>query len=163
MVWKIPITGALPREAQKRLFHTGATMRLTRFTDLGLRACMRMAGAPDRAFSTAELAEELDVSRHHLTKAVAALAAAGIVETRRGTGGGAVLAQPASALRVGDVVAVLEEGSALVECFQPDGGNCTILAECRLKGMLSGARRAFIAELNRHTLADCALPDLQGA
>lgn len=132
-------------------------MRLTRFTDLGLRARVRMAGAPGRAFSTAELADELQVSRHHLTKTVAALSAAGVVETRRGSGGGAVLAQPAASLRIGDLVAVLEHGAALVECVQPDGGACTIKADCRLKGMLFDAQRAVLCDLNRHTLADCAL------
>lgn len=133
-------------------------MRLTRFTDLGLRACMRMASAPDRAFSTAELAAELNVSRHHLTKAVSALAAAGIVETRRGTGGGAVLARPASSLQVGDLVAVLEKGAPLVECFEPAGGACRIAPDCRLRAMLAEAELAFLADLNRYTLAECALP-----
>lgn len=33
-------------------------MRLTSFTDFGLRALMRMASDPDRAFSTADLADE---------------------------------------------------------------------------------------------------------
>ena len=54
-------------------------MRLTSFTDFGLRALMRMASAPDRGFSTAELASEFALSRHHLTKIMAALAQAGIV------------------------------------------------------------------------------------
>jgi len=43
-------------------------MRLTSFTNYGLRMLMRMASASDRAFSTAELADELGLSRHHLTK-----------------------------------------------------------------------------------------------
>lgn len=43
-------------------------MRLTSFTDYGLRMLMRMARAPDRPFSTAELADEFGLSRHHLTK-----------------------------------------------------------------------------------------------
>ncbi|MEM1427903.1 MAG: Rrf2 family transcriptional regulator [Pseudomonadota bacterium] len=132
-------------------------MRLTRFTDFGLRACMRMAGEPERAFSTGELAEEFGISRHHLTKAVAALAGAGIVQTRRGTGGGAVLAHPADRVSVGRVVEVLERGSPLVECFEADGGACIVTPQCRLKGMLSRARRQFIAELDQFTLADCAL------
>ena len=32
-------------------------MHLTTFTDFGLRMLMRMASAPERAFSTTELAE----------------------------------------------------------------------------------------------------------
>lgn len=133
-------------------------MRLTSFTDFGLRALMRMAGEPDRTHSTAEIAAEFGISRHHLTKAVQALAAAGIVETRRGTGGGAVLASAPEQLRLGDIVAVLERKSALVECFQADGGACVITPSCRLKGILADARSRFLDEMNAHTLADCALP-----
>ncbi|MEJ8570348.1 Rrf2 family transcriptional regulator [Microbaculum marinum] len=132
-------------------------MRLTSFTDFGLRALMRMAAEPDRAHSTAEIAAEFGISRNHLTKAISALAAAGIVETRRGTGGGAVLAQPAERLRLGDIVAVLERKSALVECLQSDGGNCVITPSCRLKALLTRARSRFLEDLNDHTLADCAL------
>lgn len=66
-------------------------MRPTSFTDHGLRMLMRMANAPERACSTAELAEEFDLSRNHLAKIMLRLARDGIVETRRCGGGGAVL------------------------------------------------------------------------
>ena len=132
-------------------------MRLTQFTDFGLRACMRMASEPDRAFSSAELADEFGISRNHLAKAIAALSAAGIVETRRGTGGGARLAGPAEDFSLGRVVEILERGNALVECFQENRGACVITPTCRLKGILARARRQFIAELDQYTLADCAL------
>lgn len=133
-------------------------MRLTSFTDFGLRALMRMASAPDRAFSTAELADEFGLSRHHLTKVVAALAQAGIVTTRRGGGGGAILARPADQIRLGDVVRVLEQGQPLVECFQVAGWGCTITGRCRLKARLRSAETAFLTDLDRSTLADIALP-----
>ncbi|MEM8552954.1 MAG: Rrf2 family transcriptional regulator [Pseudomonadota bacterium] len=133
-------------------------MRLTSFTDFGLRALMRMAGEPDRPHSTAEIAAEFGISRNHLTKAIQTLAAAGIVETKRGTGGGAVLARRPDQLRLGDIVSVLERKSALVECFQSGGGACAITASCRLKAILGSAQLRFLADLNAHTLADCALP-----
>ncbi|MDZ4094616.1 MAG: Rrf2 family transcriptional regulator [Paracoccaceae bacterium] len=133
-------------------------MRLTSFTDFGLRALMRMASAPDRAFSTADLADEFALSRHHLTKIMAALAQAGIVATRRGGGGGAMLARPADQIRLGDVVRLLEVGQPLVECFSASGGDCTIDGCCRLKARLRGAEAAFLADLDRSTLADIALP-----
>lgn len=133
-------------------------MRLTSFTDYGLRMLMRMASAPERAFSTAELADEFRLSRHHLTKIMQRLAAAGIVATRRGGGGGAVLARPAADIRLGEIVRLLEQGQALVECFGPHGGDCTIDGCCRLKGRLRAAEAAFLADLDRSTLADIALP-----
>jgi Rrf2 family nitric oxide-sensitive transcriptional repressor len=131
-------------------------MRLTSFTDYGLRMLMRMAGAPGRGFSTAELAAELGLSRHHLTKIMQRLAAAGIVATRRGAGGGAVLARPAAEIRLGAVVRLLEEGQALVECLGP-GGGCMLDGRCRLKQRLRAAEAAFLADLDRSTLADVAL------
>ena len=133
-------------------------MRLTSFTDFGLRALMRMAAAPDRAYSTAELAEEFSLSRNHLTKIIAALAQGGIVITRRGGGGGATLARPPAQIRLGEIVRILEAGQPLVECFAEDDITCTVTGCCRLKARLRSAEDAFLADLDRSTLADVALP-----
>lgn len=133
-------------------------MRLTSFTDYGLRMLMRMASAPGTAFSTAELAEEFGLSRNHLTKIMQQLARGGIVETRRGGGGGAVLCSDPAEIRLGDVVRLLEQGQALVECFGPTGGDCTIEGCCRLKARLRHAEARFLEDLNRSTLRDIALP-----
>ena len=134
-------------------------MNLTSFTDYGLRMLMRMASAPGQAFSTADLAEEFELSRNHLTKIMQRLAQGGIVETRRGVNGGAVLRSNPAEIRLGDVVRLLEQGQALVECFGPDGGNCLIDGCCRLKARLRQAEVSFIEDLNRSTLADIALPE----
>lgn len=132
-------------------------MRLTSFTDYGLRLLMRMAGAPDQAFSTADLAAEFGLSRHHLTKIIQKLAQAGYVTTRRGGGGGAMLARPAGEIRLGTLIRLLEEGQPLVDCFAASGGDCTIDGRCRLKARLRSAERAFLTDLDRSTLADIAL------
>ncbi len=132
-------------------------MRLTSFTDFGLRALMRMASVPDRAFSTAEIADEFGISRNHLNKVIQRLARHGYVATRRGAGGGAMLARPAAEIGLGDLVRLLEQDQALVECFAPDGA-CCVTPVCRLKGKLHAAEAAFLAELDRSTLADVALP-----
>lgn len=133
-------------------------MRLTSFTDYGLRMLMRMASAPDRAFSTADLAEEFGLSRNHLIKIMQQLGRGGIVETRRGGNGGAVLNRAPAEIRLGDVVQLLEQGQALVDCLQPGGGDCSLDGCCRLKTRLRGAEARFLEELNRSTLADIALP-----
>lgn len=144
-----------PPNAQCKYQIGTETLRLTSFTDFGLRVLMRMAGAPDRAFTAAELADEFHISRNHLAKVVSALSAGGYLETRRGGGGGAMLARQPEAIRLGDVVAHLEAGQALVECFLPGGAACTLTPHCRLKARLAQAEAAFVADLNRSTLADC--------
>ena len=132
-------------------------MRLTSFTDFGLRMLMRMASAPEHAFSSAELATEFDLSRHHLAKIMQRLSQAGLIETRRGGGGGAILARDPADIRLGDVVRHLESGQALVACFGPGAGACSLVGRCRLKARLQAAERAFLDDLDRSTLADIAL------
>lgn len=127
-------------------------MRLTSFTDFGLRALMRLAGEPERLFTTDEIARDFGLSRNHLIKVVRALAAAGFVTTQRGAGGGFKLARPAEDITLGEIVRLLEVRSALVECFRLDGGICMLTPRCRLKA----AREAFLKELDRTTLAECA-------
>lgn len=138
-------------------------MRLTAFTDYGLRALMRIASDPSRGFSTAELAAEFDLSRNHLAKIVQRLVQGGILITRRGGGGGAMLAVPAAQIRLGAVVRLLEQGGAgLVDCLTPDGPACTVDGRCGLKARLRRAEAVFLAELDRTTLADIALRPLTG-
>lgn len=137
-------------------------MRLTLFTDYGLRMLMRMASEPGRPFTTADFAAEFAVPRNHLIKIVQRLARAGVVETRRGSGGGAMLAAPPEEIRLGAIVRLLEEEQAMVECMGV-GSNCRIESCCRLKGRLRGAEAAFLAELDRSTLADIALPRFEFA
>ena len=133
-------------------------MRLTAYTDFGLRALMRLAGEPERSFTTDEIASEFEISRHHLIKVVRGLAEAGYVTTQRGAAGGFRLARRPESIKLGQVVRDLEEEQPLVECFRADGGACVLTPRCRLKKRLDAARQAFFAELDTTTLADCAYP-----
>ncbi|MCZ4353851.1 Rrf2 family transcriptional regulator [Roseovarius aestuarii] len=138
-------------------------MRLTSFTDYGLRMLMRMANEPKRAFSTSELSEEFGLSRHHLAKIIQKLASGGIIVTRRGGGGGAMLAHDAGEISLGQVVRVLEQDQALVECLAADGGACSIDGRCKLKARLRNAESAFLRELDQTNLADIALAPVSDA
>lgn len=129
-------------------------MRLTEFTDYGLRALMKLAAMPGETVTVRALAAELRLSGHHLTKIMQRLAASGIVETRRGNGGGVRLSKPATRIRLGDTVKALEQPHAIVECFKPGQSTCTLLPGCRLRTRLHHAESAFLADLNRSTLAD---------
>ena len=138
-------------------------MRLTSFTDYGLRILMRLADDPAASLTTEALARELALSRHHLQKVVQALARAGWVGTRRGAGGGFRLAIDPGGLSVGAVVRRLEAPQPLVECFRDDGGGCALTPRCVLRHRLARAREAFLAELDRTTLADSLHPALAPA
>ena len=129
-------------------------MQLLFSTDLALRTLMRLSAEPDRHLSTELLARELCVSGHHLQKVVQSLTDAGFLRTIRGAKGGVLLAKPAEEIQVGEVVRHQEKGQAIAECFR-EGGSCTLVPCCRLKGVLKGAREAFFGHLDKFTLADC--------
>ena len=130
-------------------------MRLTNFTDYGLRALILLADRNPEVLSATVIADHFDVSRHHMAKVLQELAAAGYVEGIRGAQGGVRLTRDPRDIRIGDVVRSLDKEQALVECFRPDGGNCALLPRCRLKGMLARAQQGFLRELDRFTLSDC--------
>lgn len=133
-------------------------MHLTTFTDYGMRTMMRLAAAPDRLFTIEEISAELGVSRNHLTKIIHNLAKGGYIRTLRGKGGGFRLAKDPAQVTLGEIVRWLEPDTGIVECFRKDGGTCTLSSQCRFKGRLLAANRAFLHELDQATLKECAIP-----
>lgn len=129
-------------------------MQLTRYSDYSLRVLIYLALDPERLATIAEVARRYGVSRAHLTKVVHGLGQRGFVTTLRGRGGGFRLARPPEEIRVGDVVRATEESFALVECFEGAASRCAIGSACGLRPVLDEALAAFLAVLDRHTLAD---------
>ncbi len=132
-------------------------MRLTSFTDYSLRTLIYLALRPDRQATIADIAGAYDISANHLMKVVHRLAKAGDVATLRGQHGGLRLARPATAINVGDVVRRTEPDMALVPCFG-EGQRCVIQDGCVLQHALGDALGAFLAVLDRYTLADLVAP-----
>jgi Rrf2 family nitric oxide-sensitive transcriptional repressor len=131
-------------------------MRLTTFSDYALRVLMLAAAAGDRLITIEETAKTYDISRAHLMKVVNILTRTGYIKGVRGRSGGLTLAKPAEAINLGDVVRATEPDFALVECFAT-GNHCIITKRCRLPEVLNEALNAFVATLDRYTLADIML------
>lgn len=127
-------------------------MQLTRHTDYALRVLIYLAVNPDRLSRITEIAEAYRISRHHLVKVVHELGRLGHINTFRGKSGGMRLARPPGETRVGDIVRDMEENLEIINCDAPN--SCVILPDCRLKNVLTDARDAFLATLDRVTLED---------
>ena len=126
-------------------------MQLTRFTDYSLRVLLFVGRQRGRVCTMGEIATYYRISLEHLRKVVHKLARLGYLKSSRGRGGGLVLAREPAAIRLGDVIVAMEEDLSIVDC---DALNCALLPGCSLKTALDRASVAFIAELNRVTLAD---------
>ncbi|MEV5551142.1 nitric oxide-sensing transcriptional repressor NsrR [Streptomyces sp. NPDC052309] len=128
-------------------------MRLTKFTDLALRSVMRLAVVRDGddPLTTREVAEVMGVPYTHAAKAVTRLQHLGVVEARRGRGGGLALTGLGRRASVGWLVRELEGDAEVVAC---EDGPCPLRAACRLRAALRDAQEAFYAALDPLTVAD---------
>ena len=124
-------------------------MHLTRYTDYSMRMLLCLGARPDRVCSIAEIARAYGISQNHLMKVAHDLGKAGYVEALRGRSGGLRLARPADKINVGEVVRQTEQGLELAEC-----GSYVIGPACGLSSVLDEALAAFMAVLDRYTLAD---------
>nr|WSX49845.1 Rrf2 family transcriptional regulator [Streptomyces sp. NBC_00974] len=128
-------------------------MRLTRFTDLALRVLMRLAIEETRESdlpTTRDVAATMEVPYTHTAKAVAKLQHLGLVEARRGRGGGLTLTAAGRAASVGAVIRELEGAGDVVDC---DGATpCPLRGACVLRGALRRAQEAFFASLDPLTV-----------
>lgn len=126
-------------------------MQLTQHTDYGLRLLIVLARKDGGPVSLPDFAADQRLSYNHVAKVGQALRREGFVETIRGRQGGVRLARPAGQITLGEVVRALESGMRLADC-----ANCQLSAACALSPILVDALEAFLAVLDRQTLADAA-------
>lgn len=128
-------------------------MQLTRYTDFGIRTLMYLAIQPEREtlFRIAEITEVFDLSPNHVSKIVHHLGKLGYLQTIRGKSGGFRLGMAPEKINVGELVRALENSLAPIDCSKP---YCRLTPACQLKGVLAQAVNAYLAVLDRYTLAD---------
>ncbi|MDM5177718.1 Rrf2 family transcriptional regulator [Massilia sp. DJPM01] len=127
-------------------------MRLTRFTDIGLRVLIYLARAGERRVpvTVAEVAAQFELPVNHLVKVVGHLARAGWVSAIRGRNGGLRLAANSATLSIGTVLRALEGDSELVDC---EGSGCRLSGDCQLRAALKTGMDAFYGAMDKVTLA----------
>ncbi|MFC5719245.1 RrF2 family transcriptional regulator [Streptomyces gamaensis] len=131
-------------------------MRLTKSTDIALRIAMRLAvtetSSGGAAPTTREVAEAVGVPYTHAAKVVSRLQHLGVVEARRGRGGGLALTTAGRTGSIGRLVRELEGTGDVVGC--EDDPPCPLRGACRLRGVLRQAQEAFYATLDPVTVED---------
>ena len=131
-------------------------MRLSQHSDYAFRMLMHAALRDPDLITVNEVANSFGLSAAHLQKVAQTLAGHGYLQTVRGRAGGIGLGQPANRIRLGEVAAITEPDFQIAPCMSPDGA-CPIYSPCILRTALSRAAQAFLAELNKWTLADLVI------
>ena len=127
-------------------------MRLTRFSDIGLRVLIYLVHEGERRspVTVAEIASQFALPINHLVKVVGQLAKVGWITATRGRHGGLRLAANPATLTIGAVLRELEGEAELVDCV---GTGCQLSADCLLRDALKEGMRAFYQAMDRFTLA----------
>src|SRR6185437_16196790 len=113
--------------------------------------------AEDAWTSASEIAEREGIPRKFLEAILVELRDVGLVESRRGPGGGHRLGRPARDISVADILRCIDGPLALTPCASRTRfGPCTDCAEmafCPLKGLMRQARDA-VAEVLENSFLD---------
>lgn len=97
------------------LSFSGATM-ISRTAEYALRAVVCLTAHAEQALSADVLAEKTKVPRRYLTRVMQDLAAAGLVGSRSGPGGGYMLVQPSDELTILEVITAVAPLERIRSC-----------------------------------------------
>ena len=130
----------------------------------GLKALVHLAGLkPGTMAQAVEIAEANNIPKKFLDAILGELRNAGIVYTKKGPGGGYMLARPASDIRLGQVVRTLDGPIAPIACasrtaYQPCQ-DCDNVKRCSVRLAMMRVRDAMCEVLDGTTLADMLAPN----
>ncbi len=138
-------------------------VRVSTRGDYACRALLSLALRVDEGGPTSvrDIAERTGLPQPYLEQILLALKGAGLVRSKRGVGGGYVLARPAAEIRIAEILSAVDGPITLGDFGEPhqDGacdheGQCVLLAVWKLAGEvmrrhLDGYTLAMIAEMSR--------------
>jgi Rrf2 family nitric oxide-sensitive transcriptional repressor len=128
-------------------------VRLSTGTDLALRILTRLAVAPPQAeLTTRQVADGVAITYSHAVKVVARLQKLGVVDARRGRGGGLALSEAGRRASLGALARELEGVGDVVGC--EDDPPCPLRHACSLRRLLREAQENFYRTLDPVTVGD---------
>jgi len=124
--------------------------------DYASRALLSLALHDEAApTSVRDIAERTALPQPYLEQILLALKGAGLVQSKRGVGGGYVLARPPAEITLGEIVAAVDGPIVAGDFGEPHAnGACDHEGQCVLLGVWADVGRAMRTHLDSFTLAD---------
>ena len=129
-------------------------MRISTKSRYGVRLLVDMASHYQQgSVHLADVAAREKISVKYLEQIIIPLKKANYIESQRGPKGGHRLARPPEEITIGEIVALLEEGTGLLDCSDhPE--SCERAGICLTRDVWLEASKAMFDKLNSITLAD---------
>jgi len=134
---------------------------ITRETDYALRTALYLAkyDGDCRVVSTASLAEAMSIPYRFLRKIVSKLVAAGLVQSRRGKGGGLMLSRPASSISLWHIIQAVGPDSVLLNRCSDNADGCPRSGRCGIRKELDAIQTQLSSCLQNVSLDIVAARD----
>jgi Rrf2 family protein len=133
-------------------------MRISKKAEYALRALFVLAQArPDRPYPIQDLSEGENIPIKFLEQILLSLRREGLLESKRGVGGGYLLARPASQIMVGEVIRLIDGPLAPVACAAAGTNErctCRDPRTCPLRLVMTDVASAISGLLDDLTLRD---------
>src|SRR6059058_1516748 len=133
-------------------------VRTTAKADYAVRAAVELAAAGDMVTAD-QIAQAQSIPVNFLENILRDLRRAGLIESRRGQAGGYLLARPAEAISIADVIRAVEGPLANVRGISPDALEYQG-SSARLRDVWVALRASVRSVLEQVTLADVARGEL---
>ncbi len=132
---------------------------LTKKGKYGLKAMMHLAGRPlGEPSLVSEIAAANAIPKKFLDTILGELRNAGLVNSKKGKGGGYTLARSAQDIRVGHIIRILDGPLAPIQCASKTSyrrcDDCDDEKRCGVRLVMLEAREAIASVLDNRTLAD---------
>jgi len=135
---------------------------ITRETDYALRTalCLAKSDKAGAVVSTLALAEKMSIPYRFLRKIVSKLVNAGLLESRRGKGGGLLLSRSAADISLLDIIQAVDPVSVLMNRCLEGGVGCERAPLCGVHQSLDEMQRELNGKLRSVSLESVARRDL---
>jgi Rrf2 family protein len=137
---------------------SGATLKqmLSNKAKYGLKALIHLAGAEGQCLA-GDMAAANNIPRKFLDAILVELRNAGILNSRKGKGGGYLLARPAEKITVGQIIRILDGPLAPIACASRTAyqrcADCPDEAACAIRDIMLDVRDSIAMILDRTSIA----------
>ena len=129
-------------------------IRISKLADYAVVILSVMAEQPNKLMSATSVSEITKLPEPTVSKVLKLLSKSGLLESKRGTAGGYLLAKVAGEITIREIIRAIDGPVLITSCSDGEVPDCSLSECCTLRGKWDGVNEAVRSALDGVTLAD---------
>lgn len=129
-------------------------IRISKLADYAVVILSVMAEEPKKLMSATSVSEITKLPEPTVSKVLKLLSKSGLLESKRGTAGGYLLAKVAGAITIREIIRAIDGPVLITSCSDGEVPDCSLSECCTLRGKWDGVNEAVRSALDSVTLED---------